>query len=456
MFHSPRELILHDVRCFQNEQRGCIKPITLLVGENSTGKSAFLGCYSVLHQLFSEKLELFTQEPDFNKAPFSMGSFQDIANSRRGAKNQIKQFKLGLEFSSPTPEISLPYSVTVTYSEVGSQANISSIRLQFIEQLFFELNQNTSGKTTINIPKREIQTTVKFSLSHHLISDTFEGKEYLTSSSVDIQPFHEFFDELFAAYGISADDDHRKNAVSSLFPRLASSVPIIPLRASPKRTYDPFHEFAADEGSGLPMVILRLMDRTDKEHSKLLHDSLVKFGQGSGMFSNIKVSRQGKHILDPLQLQVKVRSGQLRNIMDVGYGVSQSLPVIVDVLAAEEQIGERNGSYCTFLMQQPEANLHPRAQAELASFFADTYSKRNNRFMIETHSDAIIDRFRILVRTGLLAAEDVSILYFEPQKTDGVKIHNISLDMHGNLEDAPEGYRDFFLTENDRILGFSD
>ena len=90
---------------------------------------------------------------------------------------------------------------------------------------------------------------------------------------------------------------------------------------------------------------------------------------------------------DPFQLHVKVRSGHQRNIMDVGYGVSQSLPIIVDVLAAEEQIGERNGNYCTFLMQQPEVHLHPRAQAELASFFADSYSKRNNRFMIETHSE---------------------------------------------------------------------
>ena len=152
-----------------------------------------------------------------------------------------------------------------------------------------------------------------------------------------------FFDELFAAYGIPADDDHRKNAVSSLFPRLASSVPIIPLRASPKRTYDPFHEFAAAEGSGLPMVILRLMDRTDKEHSKLLHDSLVKFGQGSGMFSNIKVSRQGKHILDPLQLQVKDRSGQLRNIKDVGYGVSQSCQLLLTCWPQKSRLESATG-----------------------------------------------------------------------------------------------------------------
>ena len=454
MSHPPHELILQDVRCFQGEQRGRINPITLLVGENSTGKTAFLGCYSVLHQLFSDFWEIAAQNPDFNKDPFSMGSFQDVANSRRGAKSRVKQFKLGLEFPSPTSEISLPYSLIVTFTEAGSQANISSMRFQFKEQLFFELIQNNSGEVTIKIPKREIRTEFPFNLSLHLLSLIFKLKK-LNRLDMDTQPIIEFFDELFVAYNIPDNGSVREKVIEKLFPEFASLVSIAPLRAKPKRTYDPIREIPSAEGSHISMLMMRL-DRTDKESWKLLHDSLVNFGQGSGMFSNIKVNRRGKDMGDPFQLQVKVRSGQLRNIMDVGYGVSQSLPIIVDVLAAEEQIGQRNGSYCTFLMQQPEVNLHPRAQAELASFFVDSYIKRNNRFMIETHSDAIIDRFRILVRTGLLAAEDVSILYFEPQKTDGVKIHNISLDIHGNLEDAPEGYRDFFLTENDRILGFSD
>ena len=60
---------------------------------------------------------------------------------------------------------------------------------------------------------------------------------------------------------------------------------------------------------------------------------------------------------------------------------------------------------------------------------------------------------RILVRKGELEASDVSVLYFEP-KGNAVAIHNMTLDQDGNLEDAPEGYRDFFLKETDRLLGF--
>ena len=49
----PTECTVEDVRCFQGLERAQIRPITLLIGENSTGKSAFLGCYAAVHRLLS-------------------------------------------------------------------------------------------------------------------------------------------------------------------------------------------------------------------------------------------------------------------------------------------------------------------------------------------------------------------------------------------------------------------
>ena len=157
---------------------------------------------------------------------------------------------------------------------------------------------------------------------------------------------------------------------------------------------------------------------------------------------------------DPFQLQVKVRSGPHANIMDVGYGVSQSLPILVDVLADAESDRRKNGGPA-FLLQQPEVHLHPRGQAELASLFVEAVRTNGSRFLIETHSDYVVDRVRISVRQGKLKPDDVSILYFEPA-AKAVTIHNLTLDRHGNLRNAPAGYRDFFVRESDRLLGFAD
>ena len=198
------------------------------------------------------------------------------------------------------------------------------------------------------------------------------------------------------------------------------------------------------------MLMMRL-DRTDTRQWKSLHDDLVKFGREAGLFADIKVKRHGRQMSDPFQLQVKVRSGSHANLMDVGYGVSQSLPILVDVL---ERSARRHGRECAFLLQQPEVHLHPRGQAELASLFVQAFRQSGNRFLVETHSDYIIDRVRISVGKGLLKPDDVSILYFEP-KGSGVTIHNLTLDDDGNLLDAPKGYRDFFTKETDELLGFA-
>ena len=372
-----KEFILRDVRCFEGDQRGQLRPITLLIGENSTGKTTFLGCYRVLHRVFSERG--LDPLPDFNGEPFTMGSFRDIVRSRLGPRGRIEEFKLGFHVDVRDSGMP-PYELIVTFRENGSQPEVASLRFQFkIEsesELFLELQRSGDG-TTVSIPDQ-----APMPIDFHFESVPF-WLDLLAMSTED-------------------HDQEIRNCNS-------------------------------------------------------LHDELVAFGRDSGLFSDIKVKRHGKQMSDPFQLQVKVRSGPHANIMDVGYGVSQSLPILVDIMADKPARGRKgNGDEGrTFLLQQPEVHLHPRGQAQLANLFIEAYRKRGSRFLIETHSDYIVDRVRISVRKELLKPDDVSILYFEPNGR-AAKIHNLSLDAHGNLQGAPSGYRDFFLKETDRLLGFAD
>ena len=141
-------------------------------------------------------------------------------------------------------------------------------------------------------------------------------------------------------------------------------------------------------------------------------------------------------------MELKV-GGVVSNIVDVGYGVSQIYPMLARVIRASQR-----GIRATFLLQEPEVHLYPRAQAELGSFFVQSAMKDGHAFIIETHGDGIIDRVRVCVSHGEIAPEDVVILYFErDKKTGAVKIHPIHVDKMGNLTDAPPGYRRFFLEE---------
>ena len=454
MIH-PGELTLQDVRCFQGEQRGSLRPITLLVGENSTGKTTFLGCYHVLHRLLPGSD--FERMLDFNEEPFAMGSFRDIVRSGRRPGSRIDEFKLGVSFDSPDRD-SLPYRLLVSFSEEGSQPVVSSLYFHFEGGSYVGLRRSGLRTTIFETPDQEVTSGLPLGIAWTMLGTMFAAEEGLLSLVIDridgesgpfagLRPVYDYLDGVRQSNTRGARSRAKRSGRPPLFSvggeQLPRMIPVAPLRSKPKRTYDPIRDSASPDGEHVPMLMMRL-DRTDKLHWTSLHDDLVRFGRASGLFSNIKVKRHGRQMSDPFQLQVKVRTGPHANIMDVGYGISQSLPILVDLMHEEQSV---------FLLQQPEVHLHPRGQGELASLFIESCKKRGNRFLIETHSDYIVDRVRILVRKGELEASDVSVLYFEPNGNT-VTIHNMTLDRDGNLVDAPEGYRDFFLKETDRLLGF--
>ena len=141
---QPTGFLLNDVRCFVGDQWANLKPITLLVGENSTGKSTFLGCYSVLHRMLSRSL-VPGGSVDFNEEPFSMGSFRDIVRSRRGPEGRIDEFSLGFRFAPTRNSGMRPFPLRVTFAEQGSQPVVTSVHFRFDSEAFLDVRRSRSG-----------------------------------------------------------------------------------------------------------------------------------------------------------------------------------------------------------------------------------------------------------------------------------------------------------------------
>ncbi len=447
-----REFILENVRCFQGEQRADIRPITLLVGENSTGKTSFLGSYRVLCQAIDHKNPFRISAPfvistlgppDFNVEPFQMGAFRDIVRAKSGKSNEIDEFVLGCSVKNESKK----YDILLTFVENGSEPTISSFCFRFSSKSYMNIKPE---KGTLEIPNCTIKLNDSFdpSLAFHLLYYLFQVPDFkdlavaLEISKQDAKMLGEFLQKEFT---IKSGSNKNKGRFIDLVPPLGQVKSIAPLRSKPKRTYDPITESPTSEGEHIPMLMMRLL-RTKDIGWDVLHDALVKFGRQSGLFSEIKIKSHGKQINDPFQLQVRVRAGPQSNIMDVGYGINQILPILVEIMHSDST---------TFLLQQPEVHLHPRGQAEFSTFLAESVSQKKHSFLIETHSDYIIDRVRISVRDKIIKPDDVSILYFDPKKRGGaVTIHNIKVDGQGNLENAPPSYREFFMRETDNLLGF--
>ena len=314
------------MRCFSGAQQAAIRPFTFLVGENSTGKTTFLGCYGLLHRFLSAP-GFFGGQLDFNREPFSMGSFREIVRSRLGRAGRIDEFKLAFEIVPNEPDYDAPYYVTITFAEERSQPVVSSVLYKFDDKNFVSLDRLGKADTaTVCCPNGK--ATFDFGLDENWLYFLYflrnKEKEYPDSSSEERRVI-EYVSNIFSPHYTRTEGIAVLNMMNRQFPRI---IPVAPLRSKPKRTYDPVRETVSPEGEHIPMLMMRL-HRTDKGEWTALHDELTAFGNASGLFSDIVVKRHGGQRSDPFQLQIKARSGSRANIMDVGYGVSQSLPILV-------------------------------------------------------------------------------------------------------------------------------
>lgn len=111
----------------------------------------------------------------------------------------------------------------------------------------------------------------------------------------------------------------------------------------------------------MPLLLARLRAESLRNPSaKSLFAGLREFGRLSGMFDNVEIQQLGRVASGPFRVRVEVAKAAW-NLIDVGYGVSQILPIVVDLLRAEDRL---------HLIQQPEVHLHPRAQLLLAHSLA--------------------------------------------------------------------------------------
>lgn len=124
-------------------------------------------------------------------------------------------------------------------------------------------------------------------------------------------------------------------------------------------------------------------------------------------------------------------------ITDVGFGVSQVLPALVQAF------------YCpansTVWMEQPEIHLHPQVQAELADVFISAIQarqdsvERNSQLIIESHSEHFLNRLQRRVAEGVLTPEDVAIYFCRPT-SDGTELEPLQLNLLGDIENWPDNF----------------
>ena len=418
------EVLLENVRCFCDYQEISLRPLTLLVGENSSGKTTFL---AMLNHVSRRDFPL--TRPSFNEEPFDLGPFDSIATFKGGRYGRADTFSVGHGFQEEQHR-----KVLVTYKSYKGQPIVSKLLVTGESfRIFLEIGeQNESAEIQMDYKERRHRFSV-------------DVKEVMERGA----PLNYFLAPTLSQYFQTLKPEESAEASRLMYqylPPFRGNVPpvfaLAPVRTKPRRTYDEISDEFRPEGQHVPIQLARLWQEENDSERAHLANALSEFGKSATLFKKIGVRRLGPKPSDPFQILVTTE-GPPVNLLDVGYGVSQALPLIVESVLATK--GRR------LLLQQPEVHLHPRGQAALGSFFAHLVSKERKQFVIETHSDYILDRIRTEVGQGNLNPEDLSILFFE-KRGMVTHIHAIGVDQDGNVVGAPDSYRQFFLDEELRLM----
>lgn len=432
-------------RCFAEVGPVRVAPITLLIGENSAGKTSFLAGIREIVEAFNAPSGHL-----FNREPFFLGSFEQIAHYRGGRSGRAKTFSLEVEILSNPGQADLfsnrranrVSSHRLTFEKGDTQPQLSLYETEAREaSAVFDLS-GSRPSITINRPGEGV-----FELQPDRAPSSYLMRReiaflgfYLSDLARRSNTPDQIDTEEASTAAIRSLGSALRQAAQTMRRSVFASAPV---RYQPRRVYIPSELTSQNAGEQVPVQMANLK-LSSPEKWAATKDRLNSFGHRSGLFDDIDVKRFGKTTSDPFQLQIK-NSGPASNIADVGYGVSQALPILFPL--------QEEGDFDFFLLQQPEVHLHPKAQAEFGSLIASlsaTHPRSN--YIIETHSDYILDRIRSEVRDGTVPPAAVSILLFRRQGLD-VSILQMGINEHGEITDYPEDYREFFLEEQARILG---
>lgn len=415
-----------------------IRRVNFFVGENSTGKTSLLA----LLDLFSKPEFWFNL--DFNTGSYEFGGYKDIVSV---SSDDQEEFQIGLcRPNQKQPERSACYMIHFSQAKNGLPQLVRFSQLCGMYHATMQIsNRQVAVQLSTDVPPfadcsvaekcfRYLHDTVpQIDTDYKKLPDDVRG--FLRRTP--IANFPSILSLLFK------DSEFLKRFDSFPFPGLrANLASMAPIRTTPKRTYDGYTKRYSPDGEHTPYVIRKRLPRGKKNNA--FKEALEAFGKDSGLFETVGVTQFGKDSSAPFELTVTLSSKALR-INSVGYGVSQALPVVVELLT--------RGKTSWIAIQQPEVHLHPKAQAALGDVLFHAAIDQSQVLFVETHSDYLLDRFRLAMRNHEHPDDFAQVVFFE-RSTAGNQVFPMVINKSGEYpQDQPPGFRAFFLAEQKRILG---
>ena len=399
------ELGTRNFKSWQDTGKLKFAPLTGFFGANNSGKTSILQLLLLLKQTAERPTEW--KEPLYygdEESLVNLGSFDDIIH-RPGNNHYLEILVSWL----------LPEKLTIQdIDEVDT--------LSFFSEIFM----GTVGKFEYGVH------------GHSLKVDTYDHNNAGGNYGVSTPYGEESGESLFRCYGIRGAPATTQRVFFDLqeaFEDLFSRVRYLgPRRVDPRHDYTWEGDHPEDVGqygqNTIPVLLSgRILRRSIEEDilKRLQRLELID------SYDVLPVSAAGKNYEFLIR---QYKDGPEVGLTDVGFGVSQVLPVLTQCYCVPE------GSI--LILENPEAHLHPKVQSELADVFIDVVKNRNIQIILESHSEHLL--LRLMRRIAEYEIEDEGIsadqtaFHFCEIKDGNSRAEQLKVDEYGNISNWPQNF----------------
>ncbi len=441
-----KSLKIQNFKAWKDTKTLRLAPLTVLFGPNSAGKSSIGHLLLALKQTVGSADRKRALNLGDSKSLIDLGTFEDCLHGRDLSK------ALGFELSWDLPhrmDVIDPLKPASTFSGTGlsmsTVIDANGTRQPSVQSMCYTLNGTNKDLDASYIRSADGSYQLD-SKNYKLVRTT--GRAWPLEAP---EKFHRISDQVRARFQNAGFLIDFALAVESLF----NSVHHLgPLRDDPRRIYQWSGESYEDvgprgENAIGAMLAAQAQGRKLNRKSKAANMDFIPFIaqwlKEIGVIHSfeLKAVAEGRKEYEVL-IRTHVKASQVR-ITDVGFGISQVLPAIVESFYAP--------SNSIVLMEQPEIHLHPQVQAGLADVFISAVQSRENgnprnvQLIIERHSEHLLNRLQRRIAEKSLEASDVAMYFCSVKRGESI-IEELRIDEYGEISNWPE---DFFGNEMEEI-----
>jgi predicted ATPase len=448
---------LENFKSFADTGEIDIKPITVLAGPNSGGKSTILQSLLLLKQTLeteSTKIALdldgrFLQCTSFNELVFNKPplkscklGYELIVDTNMPSKEVPKYFPTDKVPKRKTTVYRSKLRFSFRYKEVEEEGKI--VKRVILSRLRINTYYNKMEGPVLNINFRNKEYTLKI-----------DGPQPLKKKAkVGLESFRHFLPNPFFFEKKKSEEPGEVKTIDNIlfFPihvlerEIKDGLNYLgPLRVEPQRAYlhtgSPFPELGRRGEYAAQMLwlekdlVIDYKSTIEGEQKRMpLIDAVNDVFLKLGITTPIDIKSVKSIIYQIFISLLSKREKKQVTIADVGFGISQLLPVII--------MGLRSSENSLLLLEQPEIHLHPKLQANLADFLLSV-ALTNKRILVETHSDHFINRLRRRIAEDKSDSlkEKINILFIRPATDQkGAVIDPLEIDRYGVIKNWPPDF----------------